>query len=164
MNAAPSWFHRVPAIIEQLALTPISHLDRSACEELFDLRRSAAGKMMLRLGAQQIGKSLVIARPVLIARLREVMEHPSWDWTDQRRQRIREVIETAAKDRTVLIKTDPKLKGRAFDDLPGVTLVDGRLTIDHFGPQDLLLKLWALAQAISADPDRFMAQAKAIGA
>ena len=80
MNTYPSWIHRVPEMIEALALADAERIDRRLVEMLFDLRRSAAKELLRRMGAELCGHSLVISRGLLMARLREAYEHPDYRW------------------------------------------------------------------------------------
>jgi hypothetical protein len=58
MNAYPSWLHRIPEMLEMLALLPDERIDRRGVEQLFDLRRSAAHELLRRFGAERSGNSL----------------------------------------------------------------------------------------------------------
>src|SRR5450755_1421018 len=60
MNFYPSWIHRIPEMLEVLALLPDERIDRRRAEELFDLRRSAAHELLRRLGAERCGNALAI--------------------------------------------------------------------------------------------------------
>ena len=93
MNAFPSWIHRIPEMIEILALTAVERIDRQAAERLFDLRATAAKALLRRMGAELCGHALVISRAVLMARLREAQEHPDWKWEAERRRAIRTRVE-----------------------------------------------------------------------
>jgi hypothetical protein len=70
MNAYPSWIHRIPEMIEALALLDREWIDRALVERIFDLRKTAAFHLLRRMGAQRCGNSLVIGRGLLMARLR----------------------------------------------------------------------------------------------
>jgi hypothetical protein len=93
MNAYPSWIHRIPEMIETLALADRERIDRQTVERLFDLRKTAAFQLLRRMGAEPVGHSLAISRTLLMARLREAHEHPHWHWERERRIRIRERID-----------------------------------------------------------------------
>src|SRR5450755_4300191 len=99
MNFYPSWIHRIPEMLEALALLPDERIDRRRAEELFDLRRSAAHELLRRLGAERCGNALAISRSTLIARLREAQEHPGWRWERERREQIRARIDTLRPDK-----------------------------------------------------------------
>jgi hypothetical protein len=58
MNSFPSWIHRIPEMIEILALADVERVDRQLAERLFDLRRTAAKALLRRLGAELWGHSL----------------------------------------------------------------------------------------------------------
>jgi hypothetical protein len=76
-------------LIETLALFDRERIDRQTVERLFDLRKTAAFQL-LRMGAEPVGHSLAISRTLLMARQREVQEHPQWRWERERRIRIRD--------------------------------------------------------------------------
>jgi len=78
MNAFPSWIHRIPGMIETLALAGAERIDRQAAERWFDLRATAAQALLRRMGAEWCGHALVISGAVRMARLREAQEHPDW--------------------------------------------------------------------------------------
>lgn len=153
MNKQPSWFHRISEIVEQLALVEEDLLDRQACELLFDLRRAATVDMMRRMGAKQFGKSLVIGRATLIARLQELRDSPDWEWATARRKRVAVAIasaKSAAGLNRVIIA--PVTRERSVDELPGVSVTPEALIIRHDGPEDLLRRLVLVVQAIAANP------------
>ena len=72
MNAYPSWIHRIPEMIEVLAMADTEHIDRRVAERLFDLRATAPKALLSRMGADLCGHSLVISRGLLMARLRRL--------------------------------------------------------------------------------------------
>ena len=93
MNAFPSWIHRIPEMIETLALAGAERIDRQAAERWFDLRATAAQALLGRMGAEWCGHALMISGAVRMARLREVQEHPDWKWEGERRRAIRDRVE-----------------------------------------------------------------------
>ena len=95
MNAYPSWIHRIPEMIEILGLTGAAPIDRQLVERLFDLRGTAAKALLRRMGAELCRHSFVISRGLLMARLREALENPDWQWEARRRQTIRDRIDSA---------------------------------------------------------------------
>jgi hypothetical protein len=96
MNRYPSWIHRIPELLEIVALIPDERIDRRRrVEELFDLRRStAAHELLRRRSAAHCGVSLAISRSKIMARLRKALEHPDWRGERERRQRIRADIDS----------------------------------------------------------------------
>ena len=97
MNAYPSWIHRIPEMIEILGLTGAAPIDRQLVERLFDLRGTAAKALLRRMGAELCRHSFVISRCLLMARLREALENPDWQWEARRRQTIRDRIDSACR-------------------------------------------------------------------
>jgi hypothetical protein len=95
MNAYPSWIHRIPEMIESLALLDREWIDRELVESIFDLRKTAAFHLLRRMGAQRCGNSLVIGRGLLMARLREAQENRDWRWEAERRQAVQRRIESS---------------------------------------------------------------------
>ncbi|HTF63899.1 MAG TPA: hypothetical protein VK638_14515 [Edaphobacter sp.] len=73
-------------MIEALELLVADRIDRQTIENLFDLRKTAAFHLLRRLGAERCGHSLVIPRARLMARLRELQEHPDWRWEREHRR------------------------------------------------------------------------------
>ena len=94
MNHYPSWIQRIPEMIEALELHAADRIDRQTVGELFDLRKTAAFHLLRRFGAERCGNSLAIGRARLMARLREMQEHPDWRWERERREQIRVRIDT----------------------------------------------------------------------
>src|SRR5450755_4882886 len=78
MNHYPSWIQRIPEMIEALESHAADRVDRRTVGELFDLRKTAAFHLLRRFGAERCGNSLAIGRARLMARLREMQEHPDW--------------------------------------------------------------------------------------
>lgn len=154
MNAYPSWIHRIPEMLEALALVDRERIDRQTVERLFDLRKTAAFHLLRRMGAEPVGHALVISRALLMARLREAEEHPQWHWEIERQSRIRERIDSlrARPLRNSLVPVDAALQ-QAMETaetagLPAtIQLSPGLLVIHCGGMQDLLRQLVLLAQA-----------------
>ena len=53
MNSYPSWFHRIPEMIETLALLDREWIDPQLAEPISDLRKTAACHLLRRIGAQR---------------------------------------------------------------------------------------------------------------
>jgi hypothetical protein len=150
MNAYPSWIHRIPELIETLALVDRERIDRQIIERLFDLRKTAAFQLLRRMGAEPVGHSLAISRTLLMARLREVQEHPQWRWERERRIRIRDRIDSLrVNNRKSVVPIDAALRqATEIDGLPAtIQLSRGLLAIHCSDMQDLLGQLVLLAQA-----------------
>ena len=88
-----------------------------------------------------------------------IQEGKDYQVEDQRRQRVLQVLERLRKQQAgahVSIPVQAEVFSRQLADLPeGVTLEPGELAITFESTEDLLSKLFELAQAISNDFERF---------
>jgi hypothetical protein len=160
MNAYPSWLHRIPEMLEMLALLPNERMDRRGVEQLFDLRRSAAHELLRRFGAERSGNSLAIGRGRLMARLREAQEHPEWRWERERRQTIRDRVDslrpTGSRSQ---VPVTPALRKQvetvASIGLPAtIRFEPGRLTIACRDMEHLVEQLVLVAKSLDSDYER----------
>jgi hypothetical protein len=160
MNSYPSWIHRIPAMIEALALLDRDWIDRQLAEHIFDLRKTATFHLLRRLGAQRCGNSLGISRGQLMARLREMHERHDWHWESARRQAVQRRIECLETDRhrRSLVPVDAALQKQMEElrtaGLPDtIQLTAGLLTIRCNSMEDLLRQLVLLAKMADSDYD-----------
>jgi hypothetical protein len=157
MNSYPSWIHRIPEMLKALERVVADRLDRQAIEKLFDLRKTAAFHLLRRLGAERCGHSLVISRACLLARLRELQEHPDWRWERERRTRIRACIdELNPSPRRSLVPIGAALQQQlehiAIAGLPDtIQFAPGSLTIRCRDMEHLVEQLVLAAKALDTD-------------
>jgi hypothetical protein len=158
MNAYPSWIHRIPEMIEILALTGAEHIDRQLVERLFDLRGTAAKALLRRMGAERCGHSFIINRGLLMARLREALENPDWQWEARRKQTIRDRIDSSCpqprRHSVVPLSTalQKKLQDLTVASLPStIRLLPGAVVIHCQGMEHLLEQLVLLAKTLDND-------------
>ena len=157
MNLYPSWIHRIPEMLEALALLHTDRLDRQMVESLFNLRKTAAFHLLRRLGAQRCGHSLGIGRACLMARLRELQEHPEWRWEQERRIQIGTRIDNLnPSHRRSLVSIDAALQqqidGIAIAGLPdSIQFSLGCLTIRCRDMADLMKQLVLVAKVPDTD-------------
>jgi hypothetical protein len=144
-------------MLEALALLPDERIDRRRAEELFDLRRSAAHELLRRFGAERHGNALAISRCKLMARLRELQEHPDWRWEGERRQSIRNRIATLRPvPRKSQVPVTSGLQSQ-LDALPSTGLpatiqfAPGQLTITCQDMEHLVEQLVLIAQALDSE-------------
>ena len=144
-------------MLEVLEPLPDERIDRRRAEELFDLRRSAAHELLRRFGAERCGNSLAIGRARLLARLREMQEHPDWRWERERREQIRARIDTLRPNqRRSLVPVGEALQQRidliSIAGLPDtVRFAAGRLTIHCRDMEHLVEQLVLVAKALDTD-------------
>jgi hypothetical protein len=137
---------------------PAPLLDRNDIERLFQGSPRQALRILVQLGASDLGKNLLIARDELIVRLRSVA---AGEPAQYERQRLRRLAQTLAEldsqtpARRVAIAANPQARQMKVASLPaGVHLSPGRLEILFDTPEGLLTRLFELSQAIANDYGR----------
>ena len=159
MPRKPQWFQQLPQIVEELSALNLPVIDRAILERLFGLSRRGTINLMARFGGYQLGKTYLIDRQELIRLLTEIQESEDYRFEQRRRQKLVAVLEkirkhAAAAKLSIPIHSD--VYSRRLADLPeGVSLAPGQLTIIFDSAEDVLGKLFELAQAISNDFEQF---------
>ncbi len=157
MPAQPRWLLRVPEIVEELNAMEAPIIDRSVFERVFGLRRRQAINLMRTFGGYQLGRTALVERTSLLERLRQIAAGEQFDFERRRRERLVEQLDKVRRHRqaaAVKIAVEPEPPPDAALP-PGVRLEPGRLTIQFHSVQDLLAKLYGIAQAAAEDFVRF---------
>ena len=130
-------------------------VDRAAVERLFGLQRRQAIELMHRFGGYQAGRTFLIAREQILAQLDSILATGEYEQEAARRERLVAVVESVRRTRqseSVRIPVSPEVFDSRIGTLgPGVQLEPGKLEIEFAGPEDLLRKLFGLAQAVAND-------------
>ena len=159
MPAKAQWLLRVPEILTELSVLDVPVVDRAVCERLFRLRRRRAIDLIRGFGGYQAGRTFLIDRPRLIAQLEQIRDSPDYRMEWQRKGRLAERLEAIRRLQSgarVAIAVEPEALRQRLPDLPqGVGLTPGALHIQFQSPEELLSKLFALAQAIANDYEAF---------
>ena len=153
MPAQPQWLLHLPRIVEELSAFEAPIVDRAAIERVFGLRRRQAIYLMRAFGGYQLGKTALLDRRLLIERLREINGSEKFEFEHKRRERLTEQLERVRKQKRgarVVIPVDPAPAARPALP-PGVRLEAGRLSVEFTNVQDLLAKLYGIAQAAAED-------------
>ena len=160
MPSKPTWFHRLPGILDVLRGMESSHLDRQAVEQLFGVGERRARQLMAGLPGIRAGNAGAISRHALMERMEETAASGVYQWEVHRRGRLVEEIERTRREiaaRLVEIPIAPDVVQRRFGDLPEeIRLTPGELCIEFRGAEDLAAKLMALSQAMANDWTAFM--------
>jgi hypothetical protein len=166
MNTYPSWIHRIPEMIEALALADRERIYRHTVERLFDLRKTATFHLLRAWAPNPSAILSPSAAPLLMARLLEAQEHPQWRWERESRDRIRERIDSLrATGRKSLVPMDAALR-QAMETaeiagLPAtIRLSPGLLAIHCSDMEDLLRQLVLLAQAVDRNHEPSVCRSK----
>jgi hypothetical protein len=166
MPAKPAWLLKIPEIIRMLEAFDVPVVDRAIIERLFGLRRRQAIELLHRFGGYQAGRTFLVDRHVLMANLRRLAEGEDFERESRRKERLDGAIDRLRRYQTaarVKIPVPSDVFDRKLADLStGVALVPGQLHIAFSGAEDLLAKLFELAQAASNDYDRFCAAAEPV--
>jgi hypothetical protein len=159
MPAKAQWLLRIPEILAELAALDVPVVDRAVCERLFRLRRRRAIDLIRFFGGYQAGRTYLVDRPKLAAQLELIRDSPDFKMEWQRKERLAERLDGIRRLKPgalVAIATDPEGISQRLPDLPaGVGLSPGALHIQFQSPEELLSKLFALAQAIANDYEAF---------
>jgi hypothetical protein len=153
MPAKAQWLLRVPEILEELAALDVPVLDRAACERLFRLRRRRAIDLIRGFGGYQAGRTFLVDRPKLVAQLERIRDSPDFKMEWRRKERLADRLDAIRRLQAgarVAIPLEPETLRQRLPDLPpGVGLSPGESS------EELLRKLFALAQAIANDYEAF---------
>ena len=159
MPAKAQWLLRVPEILEELSVLDVPVVDRAVCERLFRLRRRRAIDLIRAFGGYQAGRTFLVDRPKLVAQLEQIRNGADFKMEWQRKERLADRLESMRRLQAgarVAIPVEPPILSQRLPDLPaGVCLSAGALHIQFQSPEDLLSKLFALAQAIANDYEAF---------
>ncbi len=159
MPAKAQWLLRVPEILAEMSALDDPIVDSAVCESLFGVRRRRAIDLIRYFGGYQAGRTFLIDRPKLIAQLEQIRDSPDFKMEWHRKERLAERLESIRRLQTgarVAIAVEPQILRRRLPDLPaGVGLSPGALHIQFESSEELLGKLFALAQAIANDYEAF---------
>ena len=159
MPAKAEWLLRVPAILSDLRGLDVPVLDRAAIQRLFHFGRRRAIQFMHAQDGYQAGHSFLVDRTRLIARLEALQDGDGFHQESRRRIRLEESVERMRRHAItgrVKIPVEPAAWNTRMNALPaGVRLEPGSLSVAFGDPQELLQRLFSLAQAIANDFECF---------
>jgi len=159
MPAKPQWLLRLPEILAELSVLDVPVVDRAVCERLFRVRRRRAIDLIRCFGGYQAGRTFLVDRPKLLAQLEQIRDSPDFKMEWRRKERLAERLDAIRRLQAgarVAIAVEPETLRQRLADLPaGVGLSPGALHIQFQSLDELLSKLFALAQAIANDYEAF---------
>jgi len=159
MPAQPQWLLHLPEIIAEFGAMDAPVVDRAVLERVFRLRRRRAIDLMAQFGGYQAGRTFVVDRQQLIAKLERIRSGSEFAFERQRKENLAQELErvrrfrVGAKVSIPIEKQEVEWKAPAFP--PGIDLAAGRLTVAFGTAEDLVLKLYGLAQAAAQDFEAF---------
>jgi hypothetical protein len=166
MPAKAQWLLRVPEILAELSALDVPVVDRAVCERLFRLRRRRAIDLIRWFGGYQAGRTFLVDRPQLVAQLEHIRDSADFKMEWRRKERLSERLDAIRRlqaGASVAIAAKPETLRQRLPHLPaGVGLTPGTLQIQFQSSEELLSKLFALAQAIANDYEAFEKRASGI--
>ena len=164
MPAKAQWLLHVPRILAELAALDVPVVDRAVCERVFGVRRRRAIDLIRAFGGYQAGRTFLVDRAKLLTQLEQLRDSPDFKMEWQRKQRLTERLEAIRRLQAaarVSVPVGIEALSRRLPDLPpGVSLTPGELHIGFASPEELLTKLFVLAQAIANDYEAFEGRAR----
>ena len=155
MPAKSRWLLQIPRIIEQLSVLDVPIVDRAICQALFGVGRRRAIDLVQRFGGYQSGNAGLVDRLALIEQLKAMAESDDVRRERRRKQALAAELNKLERFRTaasVQIPVTPDVWERCLPELPaGVSLQSGQLIVRFTGTEELLERLFALAQAAAND-------------
>ena len=141
MPAKPRWLLAIPDAIRQLDALDRDLLTRRDLERLFGVSKVRAAQLMATFGAGRTGHILTLPRAALLRQLRRHRKRAAFRGEEARRERVVTAIRKA------------RLTGIRV----AVSVEPGRIEVRFSGAKDAVGRLFALAQALTNDYERFEA-------
>ena len=161
MPATPRWLLAIPDAIRQLAALDREVLTRRDVEQLFGVSRARAATLMQTFGAELTGNQRTLPRTQLLRQLRRHRTRAAFRGEATRRDRVVTAIRQARLT-GIRVAVPREAREARLAGLPaGVSVEPGRIEVRFSGAQDAVGRLFALAQALTHDYERFEALVEA---
>ena len=151
------WIHRLPEIRAAIESLSVPVVDRQIFETTFHVGRRRAIQLMHRFGGYQSGRTFLIERTSLLRSLETLFSSDAVSQERRRKERLSAELEKCrqfARASRVSVPVAPDIYSTRLASLPsGVLLDPGRLTVAFSSPEELLERLFAVAQALANDLD-----------
>ena len=155
MPAKPRWLLAIPDAIRQLEALDREWLTRRDLERLFGVSRARAATLMQTFGAELTGNQRTLPRTQLLRQLRKHRARAAFRGEAERRERLLTELGTARLTGIRVAVPVEALEARLSGLPAGVSVEPGRIEVRFRGAQDAVGRLFALAQALTNDYDRF---------
>jgi hypothetical protein len=155
MPAQPRWLLAVPDAIAQLEELDREWLTRRDLETLFGISKPRAAVLMRTFGAERLGNVRMLARTQLLRHLRARKKSAAYSGAVDRRERLITALRRA-RITGIRVPVAASVLSVKLAGLPeGVTVERGRIEVRFDGAREAVGRLFALAQALVNDFDRF---------
>ena len=155
--ATPRWLLAIPDAIRQLEALDREVLTRRDLEALFGVARARAATLMRDFGAELTGNQRTLPRAQLLRQLRKHRARAAFRGEATRRDRVVTAIRQARLTGIRVAVPSEVLEARLAGLPAGVSVEPGRIEVRFSGAQDAVGRLFALAQALTHDYERFEA-------
>ena len=157
MPAKPRWLLAIPDAIRQLEQLDRDLLIRRDLERLFGVSKVRATQLMTTFGAGRTGHLLTLPRATLLRQLRRHRTLAAVRGEATRRARVVAAIRQARLIGIRAAVPSEALEARLSGLPDGVSVAPGRIEVRFSGAKDAVGRLFALAQALTNDYERFEA-------
>lgn len=155
MSVKCQWLLQIPEIVQQLRVLDVPVIDRAVIEGIFGVRRRRAVELMRHFGGYRSGNTILLDRLGLIYQLEAVGVGPDVICERRRKERLSGKLDELHRYRSAAAVRIP-VPAVTVGTLPeGVAFEAGRLKVEYESVEELLSRLYALAQAAAQDYDRF---------
>ena len=155
MPARPRWLLALPDAIQQLEALDRPLLIRRDLEALLGVSRAMAATLMRAFGAEWTGSIRTLPRPALLRQLRRLQQDAPFREEEARRAQVVTALRQARRTGIRVPVPVDALDGRLARLPPGVSVSRDRIEVHFTSATDAVAKLFALAQALTHDYDRF---------
>ena len=157
MPAKARWLLAIPDAIRQLEALDREWLTRRDVEQLFGVSRARAATLMQTFGAELTGHQRTLPRTQLLRQLRKHRTRAAFRGEATRRDRVVTAIRQARLTGIRVAVPVEALEGRLASLPEGVHVARDRIDVRFSWAQEAVGRLFALAQALTNDYDRFEA-------
>ena len=153
--ARPRWLLALPDAIAQLDALDRPLLTRRDLEVLFGVSRARAATLMRTFGAELTGSIRTLPRTALRRQLRRLQKDAPFRDEDARRARVWTALRQARRTGIRVPVPVDALHGRLASLPACVSVRRDRIEVRFTSAQDAVARLFALAQALTNDYERF---------
>ena len=157
MPARPRWLLALPDAIQQLDALDRPLVTRRDLESLFGVSRARAATLMRAFGAELTGSIRTLPRPALLRQLRRLQKDAPFRDETARRDRVWTTLRQARRTGIRVQVPVDALHGRLATLPAGVSVHRDRIEVRFTSAKEAVARLFALAQALTHDYDRFEA-------
>ena len=155
MPAPPRWLLAVPDAVRQLEKLDRDLLTRRDLERLLGVSRARAAQLMRTFGAELAGSSRVLRRADLLRQLKRLRGRAAFRIEEQRRARVVGELRQARLTGIRVAVPVEALEARLAGLPEGVPVEAGRIEVRFADAKEAVARLFALAQALTGDYERF---------